>query len=185
MGFLRVCAVVSLVSLIGASAATANVAPKSKHIVVPKNTKLCPIDEADGVLGASSGGFAGGTPLGANASVMLVLDCGYLAQKLKIQVPGHQLAAAKPPFIGTSCTVKGDTISCNLNTQEQKEGIAIAGAWENTFIWTFKRTDEVATNTRTGTCGLKVKITVMAAGTSNLTKITHTVCAYSYGDALE
>jgi hypothetical protein len=185
MGFLKVVAVVSLVAFIGASVATANVAPTSKKIVVPKNTKLCPIVEADGVLGASSGGFAGGTPLGVNASGMLTLDCGYIAQELKIQVPGHQLAAAKPPFTGSSCSVKGDTITCQLNTSEQREGISVAGAWENDFIWTFKSTDEVATNTRTGTCGLKVKITVMAAGTSNLTKITHTVCAYAYGDALE
>ncbi|HWB23518.1 MAG TPA: hypothetical protein VG652_11610 [Gaiellaceae bacterium] len=176
---------VSLISCIGASVAAATIAPKSKHIVVPKNTKLCPIAEANGVLGASSGGFAGGTPLGKNASGMLTLDCGYIAQKLKITIPGHQLAAAKPPFVGTSCTVKGDAITCDLNTAEQREGISVAGAWENTFIWTFKSTDPVATNTRTGTCGLKVKITVMAAGTSNLTKATHTVCAYAYGDALE
>jgi hypothetical protein len=178
-------AVVSLAAFIGVGAANANVAPKSKHIVVPKNTKLCPIAEADGVLGASSGGFAGGTPLGVNASGMLVLDCGYIAQELKITVPGHQLAAAKPPFIGTSCAVKGDTVTCQLNTALQQEGIAHAGAWENTFIWTFKSSDPVATNTKTGTCGLKIDITVMAAGTSNLTKTTHTVCAYSYGDALE
>jgi hypothetical protein len=185
MGFLKVFAVVSLVAFIGASVAAANVAPKSKHIVVPAHTKLCPIAEANGVLGASSGGFAGGTPLGANASGMLTLDCGYIAQELKITVPGHQLAAAKPPFVGTSCSVKGSTITCQLNTAEQKEGISVAGAWENTFIWTFKKTDPVATNTRTGTCGLKVEITVMAEGTSNLTKTTHTVCAYAYGDALE
>jgi hypothetical protein len=185
MGFLKVFAVVSITAFIGASVATANVAPKSKRVVVPKNTKLCPIVEADGVLGASSGGFAGGTPLGRNASGMLTLDCGYIAQELKIQVPGHQLAAAKPPFTGSSCSVRGDTITCLLDTSEQKEGISIAGAWENDFIWTFKSTDPVATNTKTGTCGLAVKITVMAAGTSNLTKMTHTVCAYSYGDALE
>ncbi len=152
---------------------------------MPKHTKLCPIVEADGVLGASSGGFAGGTPLGVNASGMLTLDCGYIAQELKIQVPGHQLAAAKPPFTGNSCSVHGDTITCLLNTDEQQEGISVAGAWENDFIWTFKSTDPVASNTRTGSCGLKVRITVMAEGTSNLTKTTHTVCAYAYGDALQ
>jgi hypothetical protein len=185
MGFLKLFAVGLLAAFIGASVASANVAPHSKKIIVPKNTKLCPIVEADGVLGASSGGFAGGTPLGRNASGMLTLDCGYIAQELKIQIPGHQLAAAKPPFTGNSCSVRGDTITCLLNTDEEKEGISVAGAWENDFIWTFKSTDPVATNTRTGTCGLRVKITVMAAGTSNLTKATRTVCAYAYGDALE
>jgi hypothetical protein len=152
---------------------------------VPRNTKLCPIVEADGVLGASSAGFAGGTPLGANASGLLTLDCGYIAQKLTIQVPGHELAAVKPPFSGSSCSVNRDTITCQLDTSQQQIGISVAGAWENTFIWTFKTTDPVATNTRTGTCGLPIKVTVIAAGTSNLSKTTHTVCAYAYGDALQ
>ena len=137
------------------------------------------------MLGASSAGFAGGVPLGANASGMLTLDCGYIAQQLKIQVPGHQLATVKPPFTGSSCGVKGDTITCQLNTYEQQIGISVAGAWENTFIWTFKTTDPVASNTRTGTCGLPIRVTVIAAGTSNLSKRTRTVCAFSYGDALQ
>ena len=160
-------------------------APKSKRAVVPAHSKLCPIAEAFGVLGASSGGFAGGTPLGVNASGQLTLDCGYVAQELKIRIPGHQLATVDPPFTGTDCAVAGDTILCDLDTQQQKQGISVAGAWENTFIWTYKRTDEVATNTRTGSCGLKVEITVVASGTSNLSKSTRTVCAYAYGDALQ
>lgn len=155
-------------------------------------TSSCPILEATGVLGSSAsggttnlGGIAGGVALGKEASGSLTIGCGAIADSLKIQVPGQPFATVKPPFAGGSCSTAGDTITCKLSTAEQQTGIKATGAWQNVVIWTYKSNAQVATNTRTGSCGVPVKITLTKGGKTIYTKTTKAVCAYALGDALK
>ena len=159
---------------------------------ISPQTNYCPIIEATGVLGASAsggttnlGGIAGGLALGKEASGSLTLDCGAIADSLKIQVPGQPFATVKPPYAGGSCSTAGDTITCKLNATEQKTGIKVAGSWQTVVIWTYKSTAQVATNTRTGSCGVPVKVTLIKGGKTTYTKTTKAVCAYALGDALK
>ena len=110
-----------------AVAATSKAKPKPNY---------CPIVAASGVLGASSsggtanlGGVAGGLALGSKAVGGLSLDCGYVADTLIIQAPGHTFSPSAPVKCSGACgTVLGDhdnghlQVECELPEARHLEG---------------------------------------------------------------
>src|SRR5471032_618133 len=121
----------------------------------------CPIVAASGVLGASSsggtsdlGGVAGGLALGSKAVGGLSLDCGYVADTLTIQVPGHTFspsAAVKCSGACGTCKATTTMVMCKLSASPQQLGISKVGLWANAVNWTYAANDSAATNTKTGT----------------------------------
>ena len=154
----------------------------------------CPIVTAAGVLGGSStggtsdlGGVAGGLALGGNAVASVSLDCGYPADGMTIEVPGHTFSTTAPVKCSGACgtcTPSATTITCKLELSPQKLGIAKVGLWANALNWTFAANDAAATNKVTGTCGLKVKVTLTEGGATTYSKTALTACAYASGDVM-
>ncbi len=154
----------------------------------------CPIVAASGVLGQSSsggsanlGGVAGGLALGANAVGGLSLDCGYVADTLTIQAPGHTFStSAQVKCSGAcgTCKATATTVTCRLSASSQQLGISKVGLWANAVNWTYAPTDSAATNTKTGTCGITVKVTLAKGGATTYSKTALSACAYSTGDVM-
>ena len=154
----------------------------------------CPIVAASGVLGASSsggtanlGGVAGGLALGNAAVGGISLDCGYVADTLTIQAPGHTFnPAAQVKCSGAcgTCAATATMVTCKLSAAPQKLGISKVGLWANAVNWTFAPTDSAATNTKTGTCGITFKVTLSLGGQTTYSKNALSACAYATGDVM-
>jgi hypothetical protein len=154
----------------------------------------CPIVAASGVLGASSsggtadlGGVAGGLALGSKAVGGLSLDCGYVADTLTIQAPGHTFSPSTAVKCSGACgTCKATTtmVTCKLSASPQQLGISKVGLWANAVNWTYASNDSAATNTKTGTCGITVKVTLAKGGATTYSKTALSACAYSTGDVM-
>jgi hypothetical protein len=147
--------------------------PKTTAVSVPTPTAAtkplaCPIVGATGVQG--------GAALGDKATGMLSIGCNFEASGLKIQMPGHSFASVTDNFAGEACSAAGDTITCKLNLLGQDQGIAAVGAWQDSIGFKFAATDEAATNTTSGTCGIAMSLTLTNAGATVFTKSTSTVC---------
>ena len=154
----------------------------------------CPIVAASGVLGASAsggtanlGGVAGGLALGSKAIGGLSLDCGYIADTLTIEAPGHTFSPAAPVKCSGACgTCKATTttVTCKLSASPQQLGISKVGLWANAVNWTYAATDPAATNTKTGTCGIILKVKLTKGGATTYSKTALSACAYSTGDVM-
>jgi hypothetical protein len=154
----------------------------------------CPIVAASGVDGASSsggtsdlGGVAGGLALGAGAVGGLSLDCGYVADTLTIQAPGHTFSTSAQIKCSGACgTCKATTtmVTCKLSASPQKLGISKVGLWANAVNWVYAANDTAATNTKTGTCGITLKVTLAKGGSTTYSKSALSACAYSTGDVM-
>ncbi len=154
----------------------------------------CPIVAASGVLGASSsggtanlGGVAGGLALGAKAVGGLSLDCGYVADTLTIQAPGHTFSPSAPVKCSGACgtcSATTTTVTCKLSHSPQKLGISKVGLWANAVNFTYASNDAAATNTKTGTCGINLKVTLAVGGSTTYSKTALSACAYSTGDVM-
>jgi hypothetical protein len=154
----------------------------------------CPIVAASGVLGQSSsggtsdlGGVAGGLALGAGAVGGLSLDCGYVADTLTIEAPGHTFSpTAQVKCSGACGTCKATTtaVTCKLSASPERLGISKVGLWANAINWVYARNDSAATNTKTGTCGITVKVTLSEGGATTYSKNALSACAYASGDVM-
>jgi hypothetical protein len=154
----------------------------------------CPILAASGVLGQSSsggtsdlGGVAGGLALGAGAVGGLSLDCGYVADTLTIQAPGHTFspkAQVKCSGACGTCKATTTTVTCKLSSSPERLGISKVGLWANAVNWVYAANDSAATNTKTGTCGITVKVTLSEGGATTYSKNALSACAYASGDVM-
>ena len=147
---------------------------KPKTVVSVPAPTAAPKPKACPIVGAT--GVQGGAALGDKATGMLTISCNFAATGLKIQMPGHSFASATVNFAGEACSAAGDTIMCTLNPQGQVTGIAAVGAWEDSIGFKFAATDDAATNTTSGTCGITTSVTLTNAGATVFTKSTSTVC---------
>ena len=181
-----------LLGVVGVAACLAgNVFAATKSTVKPN---YCPIVAASGVLGQSStggtsdlGGVAGGLALGANAVGGISLDCGYVADGLTIEAPGHTFSASAPVKCSGacgSCKATATIITCKLSASPQKLGISKVGLWANALNWTYAATDSAATNKETGTCGIHVKVTLTLGGAKTYSHTALSACAYAAGDVM-
>ncbi|HWB23517.1 MAG TPA: hypothetical protein VG652_11605 [Gaiellaceae bacterium] len=181
-----------LVLAVVAACLTANAVAATPKAKAKPN--FCPIVAASGVLGASSsggtsnlGGVAGGLALGANAVGGLSLDCGYVADTLTIQAPGHTFKPSAPVKCSGACgtcSATTTTVTCKLTASPQKLGISKVGLWANAINWTYAANDPAATNTKTGTCGISVKVTLAVGGATTYSKTALSACAYATGDVM-
>jgi hypothetical protein len=160
---------------------TGQVSTKAKPCAKTAAKKVkpnCPIVSATGVLGVTTIGTEGttATALGDKATAGAMVDCGFLADTLEIQVPGHTFSVVYPTLKTDRCTQAADTITCKLSEAEENEGLTAVGNWSDTINWVFAPTDTAATNTVSGTCDMTVVITLLDAGVTEYTKSTSTVC---------
>lgn len=146
---------------------------------VKKVKPNCTIVSATGVLGVTTIGTEGttATALGDKATAGVTLDCGFVADTLEVQVPGHTFKIVYPTLRADVCTPAADSITCKLSVAGENEGISAVGAWSDTINWIFAPTDTAATNTVSGTCGMNVVVTLLSAGAVQYSKSTTTVCA--------
>ncbi len=182
------------IALVVVSVAAAWLAANAVAAKPTAKQNYCPIVAASGVLGSSSsggtanlGGVAGGLALGANAVGGLSLDCGYVADTLTIQAPGHTFSASAPVKCSGACgTCKATAtmVTCKLSPSPQKLGISKVGLWANAVNWVYAANDSAATNTKTGTCGITVKVTLALGGATTYSKNALSACAYASGDVM-
>ena len=147
--------------------------PKTTTASAP-TTGAAPKPKACQIIGAT--GVGGGTALGDKATAMLSIGCNFEASGLEIRMPGHSFAAVTVNFAGEACSATGDAISCKLNPAGQDQGITAVGAWQDSIGFEFAATDDAATNTTSGTCGIAMSLTLTNAGATVFAKSTSTVC---------
>jgi hypothetical protein len=106
---------------------------------------------------------------------------------MTIQVPGHTFSPSAVVKCSGACgTCKATTtmVTCKLSTSPQQLGISKVGLWANAVNWTYAASDSAATNTKTGTCGITVKVTLAKGGATTYSKTALSACAYSTGDVM-
>ena len=158
--------------------AASKAAPAAKSV-----PHWCPIVGATGNLGGNTG-RAGGVAQTDGAIGSVSLDCTFTADGLTIQIPGHTFLSATPTLAGDTCSPNGDTVTCKLNVALQKQGLTIAGGWQNLINWKLTPSDPASNDVTNGSCGLTVVLTLTNAGATTYTKNAITACEFSAGDLL-
>ncbi len=151
----------------------------SRTAAVPK----CPLVAATGDLGINTS-TAGGIARTTGAYGGLTLACTFIADSVKIRMPGHSLATANQ-YLPGACKLKADTITCKLDAYQQQIGISAAGGWQNTFKWVFSSKDETSHNVKYGSCGVPVTVTLTNGSSTSFQKTTKAVCYFAVGDVLK
>jgi hypothetical protein len=172
----------------------------AKTPAVPASEQnACPIVSAAGNLGGSgstgqsnvsSVGTAGGVALGASKALgALSIDCDNYSDGLTITAPGHTFsttAAIKCQQACSTCkATNATTLTCKLSKSLEQVGIKAVGSWQATINWLYAANDEAATNTKDGSCHIKVVAVLTIGGKANFTGKDSSVCAYAQGDVLQ
>jgi hypothetical protein len=142
----------------------------------------CPLIAGTGDLGINTS-TAGGIARTTGAYGALTLACTFIADAVKIQMPGHTIATANQ-YLPGGCKLKGDTITCKLDAYQQQIGISAVGGWQNSFKWVFSSKDETSHNVKYGSCGVPVTVTVTNGASASFKKTTKLVCDFAVGDVL-